>query len=657
MKKLYLVLLLSCIFGMQAIAQDNPSNPKTNPESELSKDIVGGVAVNISQYPYQVSVQTSGGSHFCGGSIIDKEWILTAQHCVVGLSSGDVRIRAGATSRSSGGQVRSVNAIVKYPGYTSTTAGKDIALLRLSTPLDLTDANVATIQWVTASEASSGMTNAGELSVVSGWGTTSSGGSSPTNLRAVDVDIISNANAQLRYRQHPSYSNWTMTSDQLAAGVLDVGGRDACQGDSGGPLVVQTADGSGVKLAGVVSWGLGCAEADYPGMYARVSSFDSWIGSYINYGYPSSTPPPPLLFDPPLTAPTDLEAFKPYYYNLRWSDVNNPYLTGTIEVQKNGYMGNTNAYYTVATINDLHATSHYLGTSAPSGKYRLRFTDQFNRVVTTQPINTDFSAPGDVVVFRPYYYNLRWTDPNEPFWTGTIQVQRNYHPTSTSYVTIATINDIHTTSYYLGTAYPEFKYRLKFTSSTGIVKYSNVADQGQLKAATDLEVFRPYYYNLRWTDPNSSLISGTIQIQRHYQSNPTYYSTVATVDIHATSYYIGTSYDPNYTYRLKMTDQFGNVVYSNYSVDNSGGRIGAILDPETNVEVFPVPAVETLWFTLRESKSQHYTIMDAKGVEVLTGTIAPDTYHSKQSVDVRELKAGMYFFMIDDERIKFIKAD
>jgi hypothetical protein len=116
------------------------------------------------------------------------------------------------------------------------------------------------------------------MATVSGWGTTKSAATTtPDSLLAVDVPIISLTVAQKDYPQE------TITSDQLAAGVVDTGGKDACQGDSGGPLVVKTP-GGGVKLAGSVSWGYGCADGAHPGMYGRISSFAEWIKTTMANG-------------------------------------------------------------------------------------------------------------------------------------------------------------------------------------------------------------------------------------------------------------------------------------------------------------------------------------------------------------------------------------
>lgn len=242
-------------------------------------DIVGGSDVDIAEYPWQISLQGTWGGHFCGGSVIRDTWVLTAQHCVAGESPGNLRIAAGMSnlSAASQGQVRSVAEIILYPGYTTASSGKDVALIRLAAPLDLSLPGISAIHLVTPEEAALGLTNPGVISTVTGWGSLSAGGPSSDRLQAVDVPIVSQAEASAAYKRE----GFALTEDQLAAGVMGIGGKDSCQGDSGGPLVV--FDGTGrARLGGVVSWGIGCAEADYPGLYARVSSFAPWIASMMN---------------------------------------------------------------------------------------------------------------------------------------------------------------------------------------------------------------------------------------------------------------------------------------------------------------------------------------------------------------------------------------
>lgn len=270
-----------------------------------SDAIVGGATAVITKHPWQVSFQTSSGSHICGGSVIAPQWVLTAQHCTHRRPASSVRIVAGITkqSQSSSGQIRGISAIISYPGYTDASLGKDVSLLKLSSPVDLTGSNIKAIPLVTAADANAGLTNAGVLATVTGWGATSSGSSSlPDNLMQVSVPILSDADAKAAYGS-------TISPDQMAAGYMSTGGKDACHGDSGGPLVVK--DSNGVwKLGGVVSWGDGCAAPNYPGMYARVSSFESWIAAQIG-GAPTPTPTPtatsaptPTLTPRPTPTPT-----------------------------------------------------------------------------------------------------------------------------------------------------------------------------------------------------------------------------------------------------------------------------------------------------------------------------------------------------------------
>lgn len=267
---LFLGLSLSMI-SVGAGCVDSASSEQLGEDSD---EIVGGTNTTIAAHPWQVAITTNAAFQFCGGSIINASWVLTAQHCVADLSS-DMRVVAGITNKSqqTSGQIRAINAVTTFPGFTDPTVGKDVALLHLSTPLDLSGANAKAISLVTAADAAAGATNGGVISTVTGWGTLSAGGTTPNILQTVDVPLVTNAQLVTAYGQ-------AFTSDQLGAGVLGVGGKDSCQGDSGGPLTVSV--GGVTKLGGVVSWGEGCALAAFPGVYARVSSFESYIAARVS---------------------------------------------------------------------------------------------------------------------------------------------------------------------------------------------------------------------------------------------------------------------------------------------------------------------------------------------------------------------------------------
>ncbi len=239
---------------------------------QTNNHIVGGVDGDITQAPWQVSLQSAQGQHFCGGSIVAANWVITAAHCVDG--GAPAQIMAGSTLLSQPGQVVPVTRAISAPGYTDPTVGKDFALLELTTPLTLDGVNVKAIRPVLESDVAAGATNPGVLSTVTGWGTLVEGGQNiPDVLQTVQVPLVSLQDASADY-------GLQLTADQLAAGVRGVGGKDACQGDSGGPLVV-AGPGGEMLLAGVVSWGNGCARADFPGLYARVSSFITFADSQV----------------------------------------------------------------------------------------------------------------------------------------------------------------------------------------------------------------------------------------------------------------------------------------------------------------------------------------------------------------------------------------
>ena len=110
--------------------------------------------------------------------------------------------------------------------------------------------------------------SSGDVAVVTGWGTTSSGGNLPSRLQVVSVPIID------RRKCENAYSSYGGVTENMICAALEEGGKDSCQGDSGGPLVV------GGQLAGIVSWGVGCADKGHPGVYSNVASLRDFVVSH-----------------------------------------------------------------------------------------------------------------------------------------------------------------------------------------------------------------------------------------------------------------------------------------------------------------------------------------------------------------------------------------
>jgi trypsin len=244
--------------------------------------IVGGEDAP-SPIPWQVAV-LSGTFQYCGATVLDAYTILCAAHCQPTTSHS---IRVGSTSKSSGGQFRSIAQVIynNNPGfqYNSGTLNNDFVILKLSDPLELND-NVKPA--CLPSSGYLGVSSTEERCFTSGWGTLSSGGSATDDLKYVRVPAITNAQC------NNDYGDGQITDAMICAGYPGEGGKDACQGDSGGPFVCND-DGKAV-LAGVVSWGNGCALAEYPGVYARTTHVLDWIKSKMGETdiTPTTAPPP-----------------------------------------------------------------------------------------------------------------------------------------------------------------------------------------------------------------------------------------------------------------------------------------------------------------------------------------------------------------------------
>lgn len=237
-------------------------------------DIVGGEPAEPGEWGWQVMV--TAGPKFCGGSLIATEWVLTAAHCLYHgeegpIAANNILATIGEYNRrrpEGTEQVIGVSEVVIHEDY-GNGEGNDIALLHLETPAILGNA-VAVVPLLT--EETLALAAVGRLATVTGWGANNEEGTTSRTLMEVRVPIIAN-NACNR-----SYGN--ITEKMLCAGYAE-GGKDACYGDSGGPLVVTDEDEQWY-LAGIVSFGFGCARANFYGVYTRVSQYTKWIEETMN---------------------------------------------------------------------------------------------------------------------------------------------------------------------------------------------------------------------------------------------------------------------------------------------------------------------------------------------------------------------------------------
>ena len=255
--------------------------------------VVGGITATVGAWPWQAAIVDASAAsdlngQYCGGTLIDADWVLTNASCVDGYLPSQLVVVLGRQLLSANtGQRLGVAQILINPDYNVIQKGEsqgavyidqnDIALLRLAKPATI-NAQVAPIALLTPANAP--LANAGINATVTGWGNLSGaddGNSFPDALHQVSLPIVSNQVCQTAYG-----SKFTVTAGMLCAGV-PLGGVDACPGDDGGPLVVPDGKGGWLQ-AGIVSfkYGRGCGKANQYGVYTRVSQYASWINTAVN---------------------------------------------------------------------------------------------------------------------------------------------------------------------------------------------------------------------------------------------------------------------------------------------------------------------------------------------------------------------------------------
>lgn len=219
--------------------------------------IVNGDATEITETPWQVSVQDRDG-HFCGGTLIDDLTVVSAAHCFDNENPRGIYIRAGVTnSRSRAGQDVDVSSITSHPAYARAEIA-DVAVLTLDEPVRFND-SVRAIKLANRKQF-----RAATVGLVSGWGDLrENGGDSTRQLRSTTVPIVRDRACRAQLDIHSR-------SEMCAGGT----GTDTCYGDSGGPLVIDTAKGP--RLVGVTSWGEECGGST-PGVYAEVPTYRKFI--------------------------------------------------------------------------------------------------------------------------------------------------------------------------------------------------------------------------------------------------------------------------------------------------------------------------------------------------------------------------------------------
>ncbi|XP_063056125.1 chymotrypsin-like protease CTRL-1 [Engraulis encrasicolus] len=259
-----MMLLIASCFAL-VVSTLGCGVPAIRPQVSGYQKIVNGENAVSGSWPWQVSLQQSNGFHFCGGSLINQWWVLTAAHCRV--RAGYHLVVLGEHNRGSSAepiQVMRIAKSISHPYYNSQNFNNDVTLLKLSSPAQLTQR----VSPVCLASSSTSIPS-GTTCVTTGWGKTGST-SSPNILQQVALPLLSPAQCKNYWGQN------RITDAMICAGASGV---SSCQGDSGGPLVCES--GNVWSQVGIVSWGTSNCNTRTPAVYARVSYLRGWIDQTV----------------------------------------------------------------------------------------------------------------------------------------------------------------------------------------------------------------------------------------------------------------------------------------------------------------------------------------------------------------------------------------
>ncbi len=281
-------LLLSLVLLAHPVFADDSTKTSSDPV-DISTKILGGTQSKSGDWPWMAALLRSNVSdmylaQYCSGVLIDKTWILTAGHCVNGLTPGDINVAVGVYDlKNFSGNRISVKSIHLHPQYNTTNLTNDIALIELSQPSN--QPIIPLFSGKSIEDAPAPLLD--RMLTAIGWGLADGTNSwyYPEILRQVNLPVVATSYCSDIYP-------YPLIGSQICAGWYV--GKDVCSGDSGGPVVTRI-DGRWTHV-GLVSYGAPCEDYfGWYGVYTRTSEFVDFIKSYVPGARFTGKPPLPWM--------------------------------------------------------------------------------------------------------------------------------------------------------------------------------------------------------------------------------------------------------------------------------------------------------------------------------------------------------------------------